>query len=247
MSALKNLTSDESIANEKDSVGGGGVLESGLYPVKITLAYVNTSAGGATGLVLAAKTSEGRDIKGTLWMTSGKAKGCHNFYEKDGTKFYLPGFLLAQSLALLTAGKEISDLDTEEKVVNVYDYVTKGEVPTKVDMVMDLVGKEVLIGLIKQTVDKNVKDANGAYVPTGETREENEIDKFFRASDRKTTAEIRAKAETAVFADTWVGKWEGKVRNKATGTGGTAGAPKGSSAPAGAAATTKKPGASLFA
>ena len=244
MSALKNLTSDESIANEKDSVGGGGVLESGLYPSKITLAYVTKSSGGATGLVLAAKTSEGRDIKGTLWMTSGSAKGGKNYYEKDGVKNYLPGFLLAQSLALLTVGKEISDLDTETKVVNVYSYEAKAEVPTKVDMVMDLVGKDILIGLIKQTVDKNTKDESGAYVPTGETREENEIDKFFRASDRKTTAEIRAKAEEATFAGTWADKWEGKVRNKASGASGSAGAPKASAA---AAATTKKPGASLFA
>ena len=238
--SLKNLTSDESIADEKDSVGGGGVLNSGLYESKITMAYVTTSSGGATGLVIQAKTSEGRDIRSTQWMTSGTAKGGKNFYEKDGVKNYLPGFLLAQSLALLTCGKEISEMETETKVVNVYDYTAKKEVPTKVDMVMDLLGKDVLIGLIKQVVDKNVKNAAGAYVPSGDTREENEIDKFFRASDRKTTAEIRAKAETAAFADTWVEKHFDKTRNRATKVAGTAGAPR-------AAAATNKPAASLFA
>jgi hypothetical protein len=242
MSALKNLTSDESISNEKDSVGGGGTLASGLYPAKITLAYVTTSSGGATGLVLHAKTSEGRDIRSTQWMTSGTAKGAKNFYEKDGVKNYLPGFLLAQSLALLTCGKELSDMDTEQKVANVYSFDVKAEVPTKVDMVMDLLGKEVVIGLIRQTVDKNVKDGNGVYVPSGETRDENEIDKFFRASDRKTTAEIRAKAEEAVFVNTWDAKWNGQVRDRSTKGAGTAGAPR-----AAAAVANKKPTASLFA
>lgn len=240
--SLKNLTSDQSIADEKDSVGSGGVLASGLYPSTITMAYVTVSTGGATGLVLHAKTSDGRDIRSTQWMTSGTAKGAKNYYEKDGAKHYLPGFLLAQSMSLLTTSKEISDLDTETKVVKLYNFESKAEVPTKVEMIMEMLGKEVLIGLIKQTVDKNVKNAAGVYVPSGETREENEIDKFFRASDRKTTSEIRAKADEAVFVDTWSDKWTDKTRNKATGatSGGTAGAP------AAAPAASKKPTASLF-
>lgn len=242
MSLLKNLATDESIANEKDSIGGGGVLESGLYPAKVTLAYVTKSTGGATGLVLKAKTSEGRDINQTLWMTSGTAKGAKNFYEKDGVKSYLPGFIAANALALLTVGKDISELDTETKVVNVYSPEAKAEVPTKVEMIVDLLGKDIVIGLIKQTVDKNVKTETG-YVPSGETRDENEIDKFFRAEDHLTTAEIRAAANEPVFYGTWADKWNGKVRNKAKGAGtaGVAGAPKV------AAAGAKKPSTSLFA
>ena len=243
MSLLANLASDVSIANEKDSIGGGGVLESGLYPSKVTLAYVMKSAGGATGLVVKAKTSQGRDINQTLWMTSGTSKGAKNFYEKDGVKNYLPGFIAANALALLSAGKEISQLDTETKVVSIYNYEAKAEVPTKVEVVMDLVGKEIVIGLIKQTVDKNVKNDAGVYVPSGETREENEIDKFFRASDRMTTAEIRASANDPVFCTTWESKWAGQVRNKAKGASGTPGVPKGLAMGGG----SKKPTTSLFA
>ena len=245
MSLLANLTSDESIANEKDSVGGGGVLESNIYPAKVTLAYVTKSNGGAIGLVFAAKTTEGRDIKQTLWMTSGTEKGCKNYYEKDGQKNYLPGFLAANALALLTTGKEISELETETKVVNAYNSDAKAEVPTKVEMVMDLLGKDILIGLIKQTVNKTKKDeVTGVYLPTGETRDENEIDKFFRASDRKTTAEIRAQVEEAKFADTWLEKWQGKVKDKSSKTAATGapGAPR-----AAAPAAAKKPATSLFA
>ena len=242
MSLLKNLATDKSIADERDSIGGGGALESGLYPAVINLAYVTTSQGGATGLVLQAKTDQGRDIKQTLWMTSGTAKGAKNYYEKDGKKSYLPGFIAANALARLTVEKDISELETETKVVNVYNKDAKAEVPTKVECITDLHGKEVIFGLIKNKVDKTVKnETTGVYEPTGETREENEVDKFFRASDRMTTSEIRAAANEATFAETWANKWTGQVRDKAKGAaaGGTAGAPK--------AAGTKKPTTSLFA
>jgi hypothetical protein len=243
MSLLAALSTDASIEEEKDSVGSAGALESGLYNATVALAYITKSQGGAMGLVLNLKTSAGREIRQTLWMTSGTAKGGKNYYEKDGEKHYLPGFNHANSLALLTCGTEISAMETEVKVVNVYSAEAKSEVPTKVDMLMDLIGKEIIVGLIKQTVDKTKKNDAGVYEPTGETRDENEIDKLFRAKDRMTTAEIRAQAETAGFIDTWDAKWSGKTRDRVKGAAGTPGAPK---AP-GAAAAAKKPTTSLFA
>lgn len=245
MSLLKNLTTDESIANETDRIGGGGgVLTSGVYPTTIKLAYITQAKSEAVALNLHLETQDGREIRSQLWMTSGKDKGCKNFYEKDGVKNYLPGFLLAQSLSLLTLGKEISDLEPEEKVVKLYNFEAKAEVPTKVQMVTELLGKEVLTGVIKQVVDKKVKAADGSYVPSGDTREENEIDKFFRAKDRMTTHEIRAGETTASFIDIWAGKHNAEfVHNKAKGAAaaGTAGAP------GKAAGVTKKPATSLFA
>ena len=245
MSLLASLATDSSIADEKDSVGNGGPLESGLYLTTVAMAYLTKAASGALGMVLTLKTEAGKEIRQTLWMTSGTAKGCKNYYEKDGEKNYLPGFNHANSLALLTCGKEISQLETETKVVNVYSAEAKSEVPTKVEVPMDLLGKEILVGLIKQTVDKTKKNDAGVYEATGETRDENDIDKLFRAKDRMTTAEIRAQAESATFADTWEAKWTGNTKNKAKGASGTAGAPKAAGAPAAAAA--KKPTNSLFA
>ncbi len=240
--SFSNLKTDDTINNETDSVGSGGVLDSGIYMAKVMLAYLIEAASGAMGLVLNLKTDTGREIRQTVWMTSGKAKGGKNYYEKDGEKFYLPGFLVANSLALLTVGKEIGDLTTDEKVVQAYSKDAKAEVPTKVQMFTDLLQQDILVGLIKQTVDKTAKDDAGVYQPTGETREENEIDKLFRAKDRMTTTEIRAKSEAAAFAVTWEAKNTGNVRNKSKGSkaGGTAGAPK-------AAGVSTKPKQSLFA
>lgn len=242
MSLLSALATDESIATEKDSVGGGSrVRESGLYPMTVAMAYLGKSSGGALSLNLTLKDGNG-EVKQTFWMTSGTAKGCKNYYEdKQGAKQYLPGFLHANALALLTVGKEISQLDTETKVVNVYSPEAKAEVPTKVEVIMDLLNQEVIVGLVKQTVDKNIKDGAGNYVPSGETREENEVDKIFRAKDRMTTAEIRAQAPEATFVNIWDQKWTGKTKDKSTKTSGTAGAPR----PA-AAAGNSRPTTSLF-
>jgi hypothetical protein len=104
MSLLANLTNDESIQNETDRVGGSGVLATGAYQSKIDLAFITTSASGAMALNLHLKTNDDRTVRSQLWMTSGKDKGCKNYYEKDGQKNYLPGYLLAESLALLTVG-----------------------------------------------------------------------------------------------------------------------------------------------
>lgn len=240
MSLLKKLTTDDSIQNEKDSIGGGGVVDSGLYKCTINHAYVTVASSGAIGIVFSFKTEEGKDIRQTVYVTSGTAKGGSNTYtDGKGNKQYLPGFLLAESIALLTTGQSINALDTEDKVVPVYNAEAKQEIPTKVPMIMDLLGKEILLGVIRQKVDKTQKDAAGNYVPTGETREENDIEKAFRASDRKTTSEIRAEAE-ANFVNTWSEKWTGKVKDKTSKTGATAGAPKP------AAGTTPKPTKSLF-
>lgn len=248
MSLLKNLTSDESINNEKDSVGGFSVMDSAIYPSKVALAYLNVATSGAMGLVVNFKTEDDKEIRQTLWMTSGKEKGCLNYYvDGKGEKHYLPGFNIANSLCLLTVGKEVSAMETEEKTIKVYNSEAKAEVPTKVQMLTELLDKDILVGLLKVIEDKTVKNpTTNIYEPTGETREVNEVDKLFRARDKMTTAEIRAKATEPAFYETWDKKWTGQVRNKAKGTAGagTAGAPKGAGAkPAGAGG---KPTASLF-
>ena len=248
MNMFANPTTDDTIAGEKDPVGGGsGPLASGLYPMTVAMAHISISQGGATGLVLSLKTEDNKEVRQTLWMTSGTSKGGKNYYEKDGVKNYLPGFLLANSLCQLSAGKEIAETDIQDKVINLYSFDARAEVPTKVKVVMDLLNQPILVGMIKQTVDKNVKNDAGVYVPSGETREENEIDKIFHAESRMTAAEIKAKAEEPSFVNTWAAKHTGVTRNKAKGAaaGGTAGAPR--LAGASGAPAVAKPKSSLFA
>ena len=142
MPILKNLTTDSSIKGETDSLGSGGLWESGTYPLTIKVAYLSTAASGALALNTVAAAGE-KEIKQQFWMTSGTEKGSKNYYEKNGEKHYLPGFIAANSLALLTLGKEIGELDVEKKVIKVYDFESKKEVPTEVDAFVDLHGQEI--------------------------------------------------------------------------------------------------------
>lgn len=231
--ALKNeIQNAGEIQTEKDVAGGGfRVLETGIYPAKITMAYTGVAKSGAHNVTVHFKT-DSQELRETFYVTSGTEKGTKPFFiNKDGNKEFLPGYNIVESLCALTVGKHAYDVETEDKVIKLYNYDLKKEAPTQVPVIVDLLDQEIYIAVEKQIVDKNVKGADGRYVPSGETREQNEIVKVFRASDKMTTAEILAGAEEANFYNTWVEKNAGKTRNKASKTAGTAGAPTAAPAP----------------
>lgn len=254
MSALlSGLTTENApdVQNETDSVGGGGPLESGAYKSTITLAYLQKSRSGALGLHIHFKAETGQEFRQTIYATSGDAKGNKNFYvNKQNEKKFLPGFLHANAICLLTVGKELGNMETEKKVVKLYSFDAGQEVPTEVDALVDLHGQEIIVGLQKRIEDKRAKGDDGQYHATGETREVNEIDKVFRARDGMTTSEIRAKADEATFIETWKEKWTGKTQDRSTKGAGQTGAPAANSgsagAPSGAAPAADKPKSSLF-
>jgi hypothetical protein len=228
---LSGLTTEADIQTETDSVGTSfAPLESALYALKIILAYITVSAGEAMCLNVLFETPDKNQLRQQFWMTSGKKKGKRNFYEKKNPttgameKHYLPGFNQANGLALLTCNKGINTLKTEVKTIKLYDYITKSEQPQDVDMVMELIGKETSAGVIKQIVDKNVENAaydakkpigpdNMEYIPSGITRIENEVDKLFH-TDGRTITEIKADVAEPTFRDTWLERWEGKLKDK---------------------------------
>lgn len=224
-----NLKTDSTIQEETDYLGGYSPLDSDLYGLEIKAAYLTIAASEAMCLNVQFVTGTKQVLRSSFWMTSGKSKGCKNYFtDKDGKKQYLPGFNQANSLCLLTVGKEIGALKTEDKLLPLYDYKSKKEEPTKVKMYTDLVGKTIGGGVIKQLVDKTEKDPDsGEYKPTGDSRTENEVDKFFRHRDGLTVPEIKARLTEPAFRDKWLAKWKGVVRDKTTDvSGAVAGAPK---------------------
>ncbi len=242
MSLLQNLQTKAGVEGEKDTLGGGGVLDSAIYHSVVKVAYLSKSSGGALALNVILDV-KGKEARQQFWMTSGDAKGNKNTYTKDGKEFYLPGFITANSLALLTVGKEIGELELEKKVIKLYDFTAQSEVPTEVDVFADLTGQEILAGIQRITVDKNIDsgqvDGNGrkVYVASGETRDINEVNKFFRATDGLTVPEIEAQVTEAKFKDAWDAKFTGKTLNKAKGADGVK---------SGAPSTGAKPTKSLF-
>lgn len=107
---------------------------------------------------------------------------------------------------------------TEPRVINLYDFNAKKELPKEVPMLMDMVGKQVKLAISLNLVDKTAKDDNtGKYKPTGETKEENSITKVFHPVSNKTVPEVKAGQE-ASFHDAWLDKNKGQVFNKTSKT-----------------------------
>lgn len=251
MSLLKNLTTDKSIAGEKDSLGGGFTRESGINLFTVSMAYLQPAASKALGVFVTFKDADGKEFKYSEYVTSGEEKGCKNTYvDKDDKLQYLPGYLMMNALSELTTGLPLNELDTEEKVVKIYNKEASAEVPTKVQVITDMLGKQIYAGVVKEIVNKQAKGDDGKYHDVDGTREQNDIDKFFCAREGKfekmTVAEIRAKQADDTVEATFFGDWEkknkGQVRDrtKAKKNGSAAGAP------AKAAGGAEKPKSSLF-
>lgn len=235
------------LESQGDRLGGGGAVDSDVYGSTINAAFAGESKGGAKSMTFHFKLDNGREYKETVYVTSGKEKGQKNYYERDGKKYPMPGFVTANDIALLATGKDLGSQTFEQKVVKLYDFDAKAEVPQNVMMATSLLGKRVNLGILKEIVDKNVDSGGGVYVPSGETREQNTIDKVFHDPSNQTVSELTKTRDTNAvgeFITGWTEKNKGQVRNKAKGAAGTAGTP-GRPAPTGGAAP-KAAGPGLF-
>lgn len=212
-----NLTRD-GLEDGGDRVGGFSVQESGIYDAVVKMAFAGASQHGAQFVEVHLDLEGGGQHRERIFVTNRKGE---NFYpdKKDPNKKHqLPGFTSIDDLCLVTTGFGLADQDTEEKVVNLWDSEAKKETPQNVPALMDMVGKPVTIALLKCIVDKTQKnEATGIYEPTGETREENEIDKFFHKETGRTVTEIRNEVSEPIFKGKWAEKNTGKDRNKAKG------------------------------
>lgn len=247
MSLLKNLQIDASKVQDNDVLGGGRqLLKSDVYDFEIKLAYLSkakNSKAMAANLLLV--TPSGAEHKEQIWFTN-KEGGAMYPDKKTGEMKALPGFATLNSMSLLSIGKTFNSLDTEKKTIKLYNYDAKAEVATDVDMIMALIGAKIKAGILLRKENKTkLNESTGVYENIADARESNVIDKFFRAKDNMTEAEIRAKLTTPVFITEWLAKWKDQVddRYKAVGNRGNSGAPAGNFVGAGKApdGTTDQP------
>lgn len=237
----------EGLEEATDRVGGFTTLDSGIYDATVTLAYVGKSQSSDAQSVTVHYSVNGQEIRETYWITN---KNGENFYadKKDKTKRHpLPGFTSVDDLCLLTTGFPLVEQNVEDKIVKLYNFEERKELPQNVPVLVDILGKPVTLGVLKQVVDKQAKDASGNYANTGETREENIVDKFFHSEQRKTVTEIKTQQDEAVFLDVWSKKNTGQTRNRAKGVEGNSGAPGRPALPTGGAGSAPKTSKSLFA
>lgn len=223
---LDALKKSADIQGEERDTVGGYLLETDVYDFTINMAYIDKSKYGATSVNLLFKTADGRNYKETVYVTNRQGE---NFYDKGQGKKYLPGFLLVEAITMLSIGKSISDVSTEEKTVNVYDGALKKETPQKRQVIMELIGQPITLGVELQEVDVTKLDqATNKYLPTGDVKKVNAITKAFRTADKMTAPEITAEATEAAFYTKWIETFRGKIAEKATkkaANGGTSGLP----------------------
>ena len=232
----------ETVEENKDTLGGMQLLDSGVYPVTIQAMFVGTSAGGAVSVTIHALTDKGESFRTTQYVTSSRAKGGKPYYTRNGKNYFLPGYNMINAVCALACDKSIAEMEREDKTIMLYDYDAGGEKPTVVSMLVEAIGKKVALGIQKQVVDKNKKnETTGVYEPTGETREVNELDAVFSFDTGLTHSETKDKQEEPVFLGKWKDKWAGKVNHKAKGLEGSTG-----SIAKAAAGATPKPTKSLF-
>jgi len=221
-----NLKTDDTIKSSGDVIGGYQVLESGLYDFTVEMAYIDYSKKtNAMSFNLHLKGDNGEMLRTEQWVASGDAKGNKNYYldKKTEEKKYLPGFVVSNDIALLAAGKNLNDLDFEDKALKLWDSSQGKETTQTKKVATNLIGAQITLGVLKENVDKNVDVGGGNYQPTGETRDQNEIDKAFRRADGFTVLEITAESSEPVFKQKWADKNTGITRMNAKGAG--AGAP----------------------
>lgn len=231
---------------EKDTLGGGGVFNSDIFTFTIKAAYFDSAKSKAISLNLILETSNGRKLNYQEYITSGEAKGCKPYYEKDGKKYPLPGYSKMNTLCLLATGQPIDQLSADDKILKLYDYDAKKETNQSKKVITELTGKVIKAGVFKLIVDKKSKNdnfdpdqpvskTNERYISTGETREENTVDKFF--NEEGATLEEHTEKKEPVFFEEWLKAHQGKVKDKSTKT--AAGTQAGAPALGGSAATTQ--------
>lgn len=232
------------VAVETDRLGGNRVKESGLYPVTVEMAYISKADSGAMAVNLHLTCEDKSVYKEIIYISSGDAKGNSFTYKdkKTGDEVPLPGYAMIDTLCKLATGKGLDKMDTCKKFLSIYNFTEKKDVNTEVDVIEDLLDTKIIAGIIKLISDKKKNVAGPGekknYQSTGETREGNEVDKWFHAEDGRTVGEMVAKAETSAFHDKWGDLNTGKTRDTSSA--------KKSGAKAGAPAAAAETGETLF-
>lgn len=213
---------------ERDVVSSGGSWDTGVYPVVVEAAFLDKSKRGALMATAIFRDKDNRKITLNECIMSNKSGELKATYEKDGKPQLLPGY--SKFLSLFHAlgitnedGKLVSDLsevEIEEKVLKLYDFEEKKEVPQEKNCLVQLHDQQLEIVVYKEVVDKQKNVAGEGEKPkyenTGETREQNDVMKFL-TEDGLTNLEVQAGAEEPKFRTEWLEAHEGKVKNKAKG------------------------------
>jgi hypothetical protein len=209
MSLLDKLTvgSDVEGTNEDYIPGAGGfTLDTGVYPMKVELAYLGESQKGALSVTLWLKEVNGnKSLRETFYVTSSKANGQKNTFmdKRSGKPRLLPGMENMNQLAMICTGQPLAAQKSEPKTVKLYDFDEKKELPKEVPVLTGMLQKDVLVCVVKHRKNKT-QYIGGEYVETNEEKIFNEVDKFLHASGHSVAE--KAGGGDADFRERWEAK-----------------------------------------
>ena len=215
---MSNLFGDmttEGLEEAEDRLGGFTLFETDAYDALIKAFYVvlpnDPAASKAKGIAIVADIN-GKEYKETIWILTKEGKNYFLNKQDQTKKVALPGYQTIDDICFATTGSGLDKLDFDDKIINVYNPEHKKEMPTNVKMGMAVVGQTVTLGIQKVLVNKQVKDSNGAYQDTADSREENQIQKVFHTPTKVTIVEAKAN-KPAEFFEAWVKKNKGVTRD----------------------------------
>ena len=246
-------TAKDDAGIDDDYIRSGGAVETDIYEATIKAMFNRGSTKSKAMSIIVMLDVAGREVMSQTWVTNSDG-GVIYKDKKDGDKpKNLPGFNQMNTLALLVTGKSLGELSMEERTLKLWDATAKAEINQVVDCYVDLHGEKVQVAIQKQIVDKEklVEGSNPPrYEPTGETREVNEVVKYFPADKLVTISEVahyvksigesfddlveagkllkvisKTPDEAGSYADKWLKQNKGVTwnRSKAGGSGGSKG------------------------
>jgi hypothetical protein len=208
---LFKVEADVEVQEEKDTLGGFKIYESGLVDFTIKTAFLDDYAGGSKNITIVLEDENGGTYTEQECVWSAKTKGPYYLDKKSGKKKELIGFSKINSLAKLLTGKGLNESAFETKVHELYSKEANGKVPTPRPTLVDWAGIQVTAGIMKKLENKSTKSGD-TYVPTAEVRETNYVDKWFDAEKRTLTEKM--KDAPAEFIEQWEKANTGRVIDK---------------------------------
>lgn len=173
------LPENVKVESEQATVSGGKFsLDTGVYLVKIVQAYFTNSSGGATAMNFLFKTSEGKELNQTIYI-SNRQGGITYIVKKGndkGKELPLPGYSLVDYICKSATGKSLEEIavNTKPVTISVRNFNTKQNENKSFDMFTDLLDTKLHLAVEERKVNKQVDNGNG-YEDTNEFKLVNEI------------------------------------------------------------------------
>lgn len=210
MSTEINFGEGDVVDNSENVGGGWSADESGVQLVVLTEAYLTESQHGALAFNFSTKDKEANERRYQIYFTNRKKEV---FYtdKKTKEKRKLPGYQTVDNICKAVCGKTFMEVNktAKNKVIDLFDFESRKEIPTEVKSFPAVLKKPVLLGVIKIVKNKYAKGKE-----TNDKVEVNEVNMVFRKSDKLTPKEVDEKKTEPKQHDRWVKYWTDRVKDE---------------------------------